>query len=75
MVTIASLFANDASLDGVTRRFLEDERGGPLDIIGDTSSISAADERVGVDGVAMSDLPAKEKSELKRGENSGRCTY
>lgn len=50
------LFGNDASLDGVTLRLLEDERGRPLDITGDTSSISAVAEGVGVDGVAMSDL-------------------
>jgi hypothetical protein len=72
VVKIAILFADKASLEGVTLRFLEAERGEPPDAIGDTSSISAVAVRVGVDGVVISDLLAKGKSELRgRGRGQG----
>lgn len=61
---MASLFSNDASLDGVTRRFLDDERGGPLENIGDTSIISAVAGRTGVDGVAILDFMDDENPEF-----------
>jgi hypothetical protein len=52
---MAIRFGDDHSLEGVIRRFLEDdEGGGPLGMIGDMRIISAVGERVGVDGDAIS---------------------
>jgi hypothetical protein len=50
---MAILFGDEASLDGMIRRFLE-EGGSRFGAVGNVRSISAVAERIGVAGDAMS---------------------
>lgn len=59
LVRMAMLLGDDASLDGVIRRFLEDGGGGRLGVMGDTRSTSAVAECIGIAGDAMSDVPSE----------------
>lgn len=52
---MAIFFADDASLDGVIRRFLEVVGDQLLGTVGDTKSKSAVAGRTGVDGDAIVD--------------------
>ena len=61
LVTTVIFLGEEASLNGVIWRFLEEEGGGLLGVTGDTRSITAVTKHVGVNGDAMWDFAGKKE--------------